>query len=185
MDTYDNMTIITDGKPERRKRIDIVKQADDPNQYSHLLTDKEREEIRADARELVKKELKNRAEKALLDQYVKEEREAIDPDQVLVPIFLQLAGHSNYIMLDGVLYHHEKLHHVTPAVFATLAEIQARGWAHEEETEVRDTRTRRRARPPAHVGVGNFQDHRAPRDLVVSSGQLAGSSAGALLGLRG
>lgn len=178
------MSIITDGKPERRKRIDVVKQADNPDQFAHLLSDGEREEIRKKARLTVQNELKDRAEKSLLDQYLKEEREAVDPNEILVPIFLQLAGHSNYIMLDGVMYHHEKLHHVTASVFATLAEIQARGWAHEDETEVRDTRTRRRARPPAHIGVGNFQDHRAPRDLMVSSGQLAGTAASTLLGLR-
>jgi len=179
------MSIIDNGKPNRVKRIDLQKQADDPAQFSHLLSDGERDEIRKKAKLTVQNEMKDRAEKLLLDQYLKEEREATDPDQVLMPIFLQLAGHANYIMLDGVIYHHEVLHHVTPAVFATLAEVQARGWAHEDETEVRDTRTRRRSRPPAHVGVGNFQDHRNPRDLVVSSGQLAGASASSMLGLRG
>ncbi len=168
------MSIIDNGKPNRVKRIDLQKQADDPAQFSHLLSDGERDEIRKKAKLTVQNEMKDRAEKLLLDQYLKEEREATDPDQVLMPIFLQLAGHANYIMLDGVIYHHEVLHHVTPAVFATLAEVQAR-----------DTRTRRRSRPPAHVGVGNFQDHRNPRDLVVSSGQLAGASASSMLGLRG
>ena len=178
------MTIIDNGKPDRKPRVALSRQHDDPAQFSGILSDAEKAAIREKARLTVANELKDRAEKALLDQYTKEEREQADPNQVLMPIYLTLAGHTNYIMLDGVQYFHERLHHVVSVVFATLAEIQSRGWAHEDQTEVRDTATRRRSRPPAHIGVSNFQDNRNPRDLVVSSGQLAGSSASAMLGLR-
>jgi hypothetical protein len=177
------MSIIKDGAPDRKPRIKYEKPLDLSG--SDLLSAAEKSEIRKKAKLKVQNELKDRAEKQLLEHYMKEERQAFDPDEKLVPIFLQLAGHSNYIMLDGVQYYHERVHHVTVNVFNTLAEIQARGWAHEDQTEVRDTRTRRRDRPPSHIGIGNFQDNRRPRDLVVSSGQLQGTSPSALLGMHG
>ncbi len=133
MDTL--MSIAENGKPDRRGRIGFEAQRDDPAKFS-LLMPKEREAIREKARLTVENELKDREEKALLAQYLKEERQAADPNQTLVPIWLNLSLGCNNIMLDGVQYFNETLYHVTPVVFASLAEIQARGWAHEENTEV-------------------------------------------------
>jgi len=182
------MTILEKGTPpehlakDRRRRIDIERQRDDPSTFN-LLSQKERDAIREKARLTVQNEMKDREEKALLDRYIDEERKASDPKEQLVPIFLELAGHSEYIMLDGVQYFHQRLHHVTSSVFAVLVEQQARGWAHEEETEVRDTKTRRRFRAPSYVGAQNFMDNRRPRDLEVSSGQLMGANPATLLGI--
>jgi len=174
--------LLNTGKPERKHGVFFEKQRDDPEGFV-ALSDKEKAAIREKAKLMVANELKAREETALLDQYLAEERKAVDPQQQLIPIFLNLAGHSEYIMLDGVQYFHQQLHHVTPNVFAVLAEQQARGWAHEEETEVRDTRTRRRNTAPSHVGIGNFTDNRNPRNLTVSSGQLQGAAPAALLGI--
>jgi len=176
------MAILDNGTPEHRRKIKVERQYDDPNSIG-LLTEAEKAVIREKARNTVKLELQKREEDALLAQYIKEEREQVDPKEQLVPIYLTLAGHSNYIMLDGVQFFHERLHWVTPAVFATLAEVQARGWAHEEDTEVRDVSTKRRSRPPPHVGVGNFTDNRQPRKLVTSAAALQGSSAHGMLGI--
>jgi hypothetical protein len=183
------MSILENGKPTRGRRIDIERQRDDPANFG-LLTAAEKEAIREKARLTVQNELKDREEKALLDQYLKEEREAADPKQQLVPIFLDLAPvggpkmDNNYVMLDGVQYFHGAVHYVNEHVYRVLLEQMNRGWAHEEETEVRDVQTRRRSRAPAHVGIGNFTDNRQPRDMVVSSSQLAGVSPSSLLGMR-
>jgi hypothetical protein len=175
------MTILDNGKPDRK--LGLQPQRDDPNVFGIELTAAERAAIREKAKLQIRNELKDKAEAALLAEFLDEERSRVDPTQVLLPIYLELAGHESHLLVDGFMYHHQHLYHVTPTVFATLAEMMARGWAHEEETEVRDTQTRRRHRAPGHVGVNNFTDHRQPRDLRVSSGQLQGASAGALLGI--
>ena len=175
--------LLNTGKPDRTPGVHFQKQRDDPEGFT-ALTEKDKAAIREKARLMVANELKAREETALLDAYLEEERKASDPKQQLVPIFLNLAGHSEYIMLDGVQFFNERLHYVTPSVFAVLIEQQARGWAHEDETEVRDTRTRRRNfSRPAHVGIGNFTDNRNPRNLTVTSGQLQGASPAAMLGI--
>jgi hypothetical protein len=178
------MGMMDNGKPDRPKRtLDLRPQRDDPEAFFPELTDKEKAALREKARLMVANELKDRAEKALLSQYLEEERHAHDPEQELVPCFLDLAPHCEYLMLDGVQYYHARLYHVTPSVFAVLVEQMNRGWAHEDQTEVRDERTRRRHRAPAHVGVSNFMDNRRERNLRVSSAQLQGANPAQLLGL--
>lgn len=173
------MSILENGKPTRR--VDLKRQRDDADSFS--LSDQEKAAIREKARLQVLNEVKDREEKSLLSQYVDEEREKLLPEYELVPVWLELPGSAECIMLDGKQYFHNRLYNVTPAVFAVLVEQMNRGWAHEEETEVRDTKTRRRHRAPAHVGIGNFVDNRRPRDMVVSSGQLQGAGASQLLGI--
>lgn len=176
------MTILENGRPNRPKQgPDLRKQVDDPARFSALSV-AEKEKIREKARLTVLNELKDREEKALLDQYIREERQATVPEEQLVPIFLNLALHSSYIMLDGVQYLNETLYHVTPGVFAVLTEQMSRGWAHEDQTQVSD-RTRGRMPAPLHAGGANYLDNRKPRDLHVSSGVLQGSAPGALLGV--
>lgn len=174
------MTIMDNGKPDHR-RPRFAKQADDPASFT-TLTDEEKAAIREKARLTVQNELKDREEKSLLDAYLKEERQKVIPEEQVEPIWLNLAMHTAYIRLDDKMYLNETLYYVTPPVFQVLTEQMARGWAHEQETEVRDARTRRRAVPPA-LSIGNYGDNRQPRGLKVSSGQLAGAAPAALLGI--
>jgi hypothetical protein len=182
------MTILDNGRPDRRPRLDLQRQQDDPASFT--LSDAEKAEICKKAKLTVANELKDRAEKVLLEAYIREERELAIPEERLLPIFLDLAPvggpkmSANYIMLDGVQYFHNQLHYVTDSVFRVLLEQMNRGWAHEEETEVRDEKNRRRHRAPSYLGFSNFQDHRQPRNLVTSSGVLAGATPESLLGLR-
>lgn len=177
----------TNGRPprvERTQRVDIQRQVDDPASIAYELSAEDIARIRRDARELVAAEIRKQKEKALLDQYLKEERQTHVPAKRLVPVFLQLAGFSNYIMLDGTQYFHNEVYHVEPAVAAVLVEQMTRGWAHEEMTEVRETKSRRRHRPPPGLGYSNFTGERAPRDLTFSSAQMSGVPAEQLLGTR-
>lgn len=171
------MSILESGKPT--KRVDLQRQHDEVI----TLSDEEKAAIRKKAKLQVLNEVKDREEKSLLAQFIEEEREKLLPECEMVPVWLDLPGSSECIMLDGRQYFHNRLYKVTPAVFTVLVEQMNRGWAHEEETEVRDAKTRRRHRAPAHVGIGNFVDNRRPRDLVVSSGQLQGAGASQLLGI--
>lgn len=176
------MTILENGRPNRPKQgPDLRKQVDDPKQFL-ALSDAEKEKIREKARLTVLNELKDREEKALYDQFLREERQQTVPEEQLVPIFLNLALHSPYIMLDGVQYLNETLYHVPISVFRTLTEQMSRGWAHEDQTQVSD-RTRGRMPAPLHAGGMNYMDNRRARDLTVSAGVLQGSAPNTLLGL--
>lgn len=181
------MAFDTNGRPartEKTKRVDVARQVDDPASIDYELSAEDIERIRNDAREMVAAEVRKQKEKALLDQYLKEERQSHVPTERLVPIFLQLAGFTNYIMLDGKQFFHNEVYHVTPSVAAVLAEQVARGWAHEELTEVRESKSRRKHHAPMGLGYGNFTGERAPRDLVFNSAQMAASPAETLLGTR-
>lgn len=181
------MAFDTNGRPartEKTKRVDVERQVDDPRSIDYELSETDIESIRQEARELVAAEVRKQKEKAYLEQFLKEERQAHVPTKRLVPVFLQLAGFSNYIMLDGTQYFHDNVYHVEPAVAAVLVEQMTRGWAHEEMTEVRETKSRRRHHAPIGLGYGNYTGERAPRDLVFSSAQMAGSPAEQLLGVK-
>ncbi len=174
--------VLSGGRPQngKTKKVDIAPQRDDTTKYESLLSPDEIAAIRTKARLTVEKEIKDKQEAALLAKYTEEERQALDPKEELVPIFLSLAGHSNYIMLDGTQYFHETLYHVKPGVFQVLTEQMNRGWAHEDNTGVQDVRSRHRFRPPVGLNYANYEDNRRPRDLRVSSAQLAGSSPASL-----
>ncbi len=175
------MTIMDNGKParvDRGKRLDLAPQRDDPMRFDQdLLTEEAKEALRAKARSVALEEQKNKLSDALYAGYLEEARRSHDPQKQTVPILLQLAGHASYIMLDGKQFHTDKIHHVTPDVAHVLIEQMNRGWAHEELTEVRDHRTRRRWRPPPGIGFGNFMDNRLPRNMTLSTDQLAGAVA--------
>lgn len=148
------------------------------------LSEEEIAAIREKARLQVINEMKDKAERALLAQFVVEERELLIPEEEMVEIFLNLAPHSNYIMLDGKQYHHEHWYRVRRPVFAVLTEQMNRGWAHDDQTQVSDEKGRRRWRPPTGIGFDNFSHRVGPwgnnRNLVVGSGQLAAGAAGVM-----
>ena len=174
------------GRPARldkTKRVDVHKQVDHPDSIAYELTPEEIEEIRAEARATVAKEVKKQKEKAYLEQFLKEERQTFVPEKRLVPIFLQLPGFTNYIMLDGVQFFHDHVYHVEPGVAQVLAEQVARGHAHEQQTQVQDTKTRRRWTAPQGLGYGNFTGDRSPRNMTINPSQ-AGMPAESLIGVK-
>lgn len=174
------MAIMDNGKPARteRKGVNLTPQRDDPMRFDQdLLTPEAKAALRKKARDVVLKEQQDKLSDALYAQYLDEERKATDPQKQTVPIMLQLAGHANYIMLDGKQFHTDNVYHVTADVAHVLIEQMNRGWAHEELTEVRDHRSRRRWRPPVGIGYGNFMGDRTPRDMRMSVDQMDGAIA--------
>jgi len=189
-----SMSTMNNGKPDRKTSPtgpQFQKQTDAPPENG-LLTVAEKEDLRSQAKQIVYQEQKKREEDALLAQYIKEIRQESVPEEMLVPIWLQLAPiHGEYILLDNKRYYNEfGPYWVTPVVFATLSEIQSRGWNHEDETEVRDMTSKRRVTrfKPAHVGGQNFGENPSGkenrRELRMSAGQLMGSTPETILGIR-
>ena len=169
------------GRPARvrqpREDFKFQKQTDDPGRFTGLLTAQEKADLREQAREQILREQKDRERSALLTQYLKEERQVTDPSEILIPIRLQLAGSADYIMLDNRKFFTDQVYEVTAAVAAVLIEQMNRGWAHEEITQVVDTKGRRRFRPPLGVGFSNYLDNRMPSHMNISSQNIDGAIA--------
>jgi hypothetical protein len=154
-----------------------------------LFSPEELAAMRENARLRVENEIKKRAEDQLLSRYMDEERQALIPEEEICEIFLNLAPHSTYIMLDGKQYWHEHVYLVRRAVFQVLSEQMNRGWAHDDQTQVSDSRGRRRHRPPMGIGYDNFAGRVGPwgadRNLVVGAAELAGAAPSRFMGYTG
>jgi hypothetical protein len=178
MDKDSNMTDElfgeNNGRPAGKKNkpqepIKFEKQVDSLSSFVGLLTEAEKAEIRQQAKDQVLKEQKDREKAALLAQFIKEEKQIVDPKEMVYPIVLHLAPHANCIMLDGKQYFTEQVYDVTIPVGHVLIEQMNRGWAHEAATQVTDSKGRRPFQPPMGIGFGNFMDNRRPRNLAVGS----------------
>lgn len=78
-------------------------------------------------------------------------RQKVDPHEELRTITLDLAGHSDRIVLDGVIYLHGRTYNVPKRVYDAILDCAARGWEHENE-----------------VGGANRDAYRKPRETIVS-----------------
>lgn len=181
--------VMDGGRPPRngpkQLRYAPVRDAD----AAAALTPGEIEAIRARAREQVAQELKDRATKTLLDEFVEYERSVAIPGEEELEIFLNLAPHSRYIMLDGRQFMHEHAYRVKKSVFSVLVEQMNRGWAHDDQTQVQDSKGRRRWRPPMGIGFDNYNGRVGPwgadRNLIVSAGAALSNSSSSIMGSTG
>lgn len=120
---------------------------------SFKLSAEDRERVRLKAQKIVAEKYKKAAEEKLLAEYVKEiERESI-PEQMVFPVLINVAGHSNKIVLDGRTYFHGQVYSVTQAELETLEDIMAQTWRHEKE-----------------VGGANFNHYRKPANAILRPG---------------
>lgn len=159
----------------------------DPDIYS--LSEEEKAVIRENARQKVAAEVKNRLTDQLLADYVEEERQRLLPEEEMLEIYLDLAPHSPYIMLDGKQFAHGHGYTVKRSVFSVLVEQMNRGWAHDDQTQVTDAKGRRRFRPPMGIGFENFSAKVGPwganRNLVINSGAALATPSAAIMGIQG
>lgn len=178
MDDDSNMN--ANGNGRRPKTLDYKPTRDDPERFKSTLTPEEIAAVREKARETVALEAKKREEDALFKTFLEEEREALLPDEQKFPMVMNLAQHQAYIMLDGTQYLHGHLYYVTAATAQVLAEQTARGWAHEEQTQVQEANGRsRRQRTPDYIGTANYVDRRMPREIVTTAAVLEGTGPAA------
>lgn len=118
-----------------------------------LLSDEVKDRLRAAAAERVHKEKVQAAEDDFLERVINEERRKGIPNEEMKYITLDMAGHSDRIMLDGVVYFHGQTYAVPKSTFDTMAEVVSRGWQHEDE-----------------VGGANRDVYRRPRNLTLRKG---------------
>jgi hypothetical protein len=97
------------------------------------LDDETKSVLRAKARATIAKEVEEKTADALYQDYLEEERRALNPQEEIKWITLDLAGHSDRITLDGTIFFHGMTRPVRKAVYDSLRDIVARGWEHESE----------------------------------------------------
>lgn len=125
-----------------------------------LLNEKEVSELRQKAAARVKAELKLEHEEQLLEQFMQEERQGAVPAEDIQDFHVDLPGNSRHIMLDGVVYLHGVTYPVSRNVAETMADIQARGWDHENE-----------------IGGANRDHYRKPQSKRISQNSYGGSAS--------
>jgi hypothetical protein len=154
------MGILDNGRPKSLRSGQREVELPRPdNTLIDLLTPEEQAELKAEARKQVEADRKKAAREKYLAHAVQEARAEFEPDQEMISIQIDLAGHSKSIVLDagtrnGGVYHHGYTYLVTRSVYTTLQEIMARGWAHEEETGIPNHKIYRR---PNFIGM-NYND---------------------------
>lgn len=130
-----------------------------------LLTAAEKAALREKALERVNKERKEAAMDAFLAQEIDLARRGHMPAEEMKYITLDMAGHSDRIMLDGVIYFHGQTYEVPKRVYDVLAETIGRGWEHEDE-----------------VGGANREQYRRPRSTTLRPG-MEGLAASRIMGV--
>jgi len=131
-----------------------------------LLTDEQRDALRSKAKEHVDKKRIEKAEDEFLQEAIRQQELVDKPLEQTEFITPDLAGHSEYIMIDGFRYFHGETYEVSRAVACTMREIQSRGWDHEEE-----------------VGGANRDLYRKPRNLRINNG-MENMSSSMILGIK-
>lgn len=121
----------------------LAKEAETP---AHpILSAKEVEEARAEAKKRIEAEQKKKAKAALIDEETRrlQQEEGFSADGgvmgEIVSLTLELAPHQPDIRLDGKVYMNRVPYKVTRAVAASLREIEAKGWQHQDHIEGKST----------------------------------------------
>jgi hypothetical protein len=139
-------------KRARKPRAEVDPPVEEAERLHPILSNAEVLEIRAKAADKLVAERKKAAAKQLEDETLSELRreqnlktgEGVKDE--LVTVTLDLAEHSDRIVLDGKAYFHGRTYHDIPRHLAdTLREIQARGWKHQDEVDGKDLVQQHRA----------------------------------------
>ena len=142
---------IADALSEIEKRVD----------ESDELTAEDRVQIKARAREEVKKRRRDAREKFELEKAIREEERSYNHLEQLEDVTIDLAQYAPFISIDGVMYFHGLTYTVPYSVARTMADISARTWEHQNEIDGR----RRRGdinRRPLNTTISPHGTSRAP-----------------------
>ena len=113
---------------EESEQVDLVELVDG-------LTVEERAEIEREARSLVDKERKDRAKENYKTKALAEARRLANADtgEPVITVSMNLPGHAECIMINGVRYYHGGVYKVPQSLGTFLLEKQQRCWRHEDE----------------------------------------------------
>lgn len=129
-----------------------------------LLTQEDRERIKAKAREHVqtqlamrRKEQKAALEADYLERAVRDAEKEAGLHGSYADVTIDVAANAAYIALDGVWYMHGLTYEVPESVAMTLLDIMARTWEHENETHGLRRRADTGRRPQPRVVRGGME----------------------------
>lgn len=106
-----------------------------------ILSAREIDEAKAEAKKRVLDAQKKKAKAALIDEETRrlQQEEGFSADGgvmgEIVRVTLDLAPHQPHITLDGTTYLNGQTYPVTRSVAATLRETQQRGWQHQDQID--------------------------------------------------
>jgi hypothetical protein len=143
-----------------RSKTEIVEEELEETFISSLLTEEERREIEddiiaeieAERRKAAKEEFKKHARGKLRRQAALDE-----PHET---VLIDLPGHSDKIVLDGVAFYHGHVYERPVSVVATLLDVMGKAWMHEE-----------------NVGGANSNVYTKPRSTLVNGSTQAVTNA--------
>lgn len=97
------------------------------------LSEEEKAELRAEAKQKVFLERKAAMKKEYLQAEIKRHRSLGKPGEEIVSCTIDLPGHADRIVMDGVHYFHGATYKVSRSKFDSIRDICARAWEHEHE----------------------------------------------------
>lgn len=100
-----------------------------------LLTDEERADIEKSAETVVAEERKKAAADALREKALRRARQAVGLEARMVTDRLNLAEHSDKLVIDGRTFWHGHEYTLPKPMWDSMHEMQNRGWEHQDEIE--------------------------------------------------
>ena len=151
----------------RKPQVEALREIEKRIESADILSNEEKAEARARAREHV---LKTRKEKAI-DEYfqasVKAEETAISPSERLVDFTVDLPEFTYLIKIDGRDYYHGCHYRVPARQSDSMRDIQARAWEHDWEIN-----GRRRRNDMVRDPFGRGMNQQRMTQMSMSTGQV-------------
>lgn len=122
------------------------------------LSPEDKADLQAEAQRAVEEEALEAQRKAFLAQSMEVERRKRklvidDPEDAIVPVLIDVAGYSDRIVVDGVIYMHGRIYEVPLRKKRVIDEIMGRTMKHE-----------------ADVGGANRDSYRRPANVTLRPG---------------
>lgn len=105
-----------------------------------LLSADDRAQIKAKAREHVRKKRRDEAEAKLLAKEIRAEEISLNPLEQYEDVTIDLAPYAPFISLDGVMYFHGITYNLPYSKARTIDDVSARTWEHDNEVHGRRRR---------------------------------------------
>jgi hypothetical protein len=121
----------------KRSRLDedLIHELDNRIELSDILSAAEKEETRKKAREHVADQRREKAVKKLFDEEVRRAEQELDPDEMLMDIYIDLPEFAPLVRIDNTVYFHGITYEVTMSKWQSMRDMIARAWEHQAEIE--------------------------------------------------
>jgi hypothetical protein len=140
---------------EKNKKFDLPRDFGSQHDFS-TLTDDEKQLILRKAEDHVVAETKRQQEELFLDVAIRHERRKFKPSEQFIDVLIDLPGHAQRLLIDGVEYSHGYTYRVPMSMARSMWEQMQRCWNHENE-----------------IGGANRNWYRSPRNISIGPQHVA------------